>query len=221
MNTHRLNLVHVYETLLSAYGPQHWWPARTPFEVMIGAILTQNTSWRNVERAIANLISNHALEPQAMMTMPDEELAELVRPAGYFRIKTKRLRAFCAFYLEHGQWEKLHLLPTDLLRSRLLKVHGVGPETADSILLYAFDRPVFVVDAYTKRIFHRLGFLTSDSRYDDVQRLFHGHLPADHTLFNEYHALIVEHAKRHCLARPICPACPLLTLCPGAQTNRC
>lgn len=212
-NNERLILKRIYDLLFKAYEPQHWWPAETSFEVMVGAVLTQNTAWRNVEAAIANLAEGRALEPELVMAMPEKKLAELIHPAGYFRIKAKRLRAFCAFYLEHGQWKGLNTLPTASLRTKLLTVHGVGPETADSILLYAFDRPVFIIDAYTKRIFQRLGVLLPDMSYEEAQHHFHERLTAEASLFNEYHALIVEHAKRYCLIKPACAECPLLILC--------
>jgi len=213
MNNDGLNIRHIYNLLFNTYGPQHWWPAETPFEVMVGAVLTQNTAWRNVERAIANLANGHALEPELMMTIPEEELAELIRPAGYFRIKAKRLRTFCAFYHEHGQWKRLSTMPTETLRTKLLGVHGIGPETADSILLYAFDRPAFVIDTYTKRIFRRLGLSAAEINYEELQQFFHDLLPDNISMFNEYHALIVEHAKRHCRAKPVCSGCPLLNAC--------
>ncbi len=206
-----------YQRLLAAYGPQHWWPANTPFEVMVGAVLTQNTAWMNVERAIANLIAAGRLTCQGILTLPDEALAELIRPAGYFNVKARRLKALCAFLAEQGvaaQPERLReLAPLPELRRRLLAVHGVGEETADSILLYALGLPIFVVDAYTRRIFSRLGLIAGSETYGHIQQGFMAQLPQEVRLFNEYHALIVHLGKSVCRPRPRCGECPLRDIC--------
>jgi len=214
-----LDIRHIYNLMYSAYGPQHWWPARTPFEVMIGAVLTQNTAWRNVEHAIANLNEAGVMDAEAIAALSREALAMLIRPAGYFNVKARRLQSMCYFFLAQEKFEGLGNRPAKELRKLLLNVHGIGPETADSILLYALNRPVFVVDAYTRRIFQRLGAVAPDAGYDQVQAFFHDRLPHDVELFNEYHALIVEHAKRNCRVKPICTACSLLTLCPAGKSR--
>jgi endonuclease-3 related protein len=209
-------LLDVFQRLLDAHGPQHWWPAQTPFEVMVGAILTQNTAWTNVERAIASLKAADALTPHALRTLPLNELALLVRPSGYFNMKAKKLRALGEYLGRYG--DDLDTLfsskPLDELRAEVLSVYGVGPETADSILLYAGVLPVFVVDAYTVRILSRLGLLDGPAPYDQVQSLFQRALPLDAALFNEFHALFVVHGKDVCRARsPLCGGCPLVTVC--------
>ncbi|MDQ6972800.1 MAG: endonuclease III domain-containing protein [Mariprofundaceae bacterium] len=207
-----MNALAIYRLLRDAYGPQHWWPADSPFEVMLGAILTQNTNWRNVELAIANLKTAEALHARVIMTLDESHLQQLIRPSGFFRQKAERLRLFCAFYLEHGGEQGIRTLPEP--RSTLLALKGIGPETADSILLYALELPAFVVDAYTRRIFSRLGLLSTDVSYDETQGWFSSRLPADTQLFNEYHALIVQHAKQHCRVKPACGHCPLSHICP-------
>jgi len=202
----------VYRKLYSAFGPQHWWPGDTQFEVIVGAILTQNTAWTNVEKAIGNLKKALALRsPSAMMRLPTRKLAELIRPAGYYNIKAKRLKNFLSF-LELGYGASLKALgrlDTRELRYELLGVNGIGPETCDSILLYAFGRPVFVVDAYTKRVFSRHGFFDEDLGYAEVQSIFMKNLRRETAVFNEYHALIVRLAKEFCRTRPKCGSCPL------------
>jgi len=210
----RATVLHDYYTvLLNHLGPSGWWPAQTPFEVAVGAILTQNTAWTNVERAITALKGANALDPHAMWALPEAVLAELIRPAGYFRVKAKRLRHFLAFLMEHGgNMEALTELPH--IRQRLLEVRGIGPETADSILLYALGLPFFVVDAYTRRIFHRHGLIPEDIPYDELQAVFHDALPPDVPLYQEFHALIVRAAKAWCRTRPRCPECPLADLLP-------
>lgn len=206
----------VYRSLSARYGPQHWWPGDSPFAVMVGAILTQNTAWTNVERGLARLCDRIPLEAQAILSLPVGELAECLRPVGYFNVKSKRLRAFCRAYLEAGGLESLRTLETEDLRRLLLRIHGVGPETADDMLLYAFERPVFVVDAYTGRIFTRLGVLTGDADYETIRRGFETALGRDVPLFNEYHALIVRHGKDVCRPRPLCAECCLRGSCPGS-----
>ena len=209
-----------YPAMLAACGPQHWWPAETPLEVAIGAILTQNTNWKNVERAIAGLQREGLLDVAALAAVDAERLAEVIRPAGYFRIKAKRLKNFVRLIVERfdGRLEALFELPTPALRETVLEVSGIGPETADSIVLYAAGRPVFVVDAYTARILFRHGLIDADATYDDIQSLMQGALEDDAALFNEYHALLVAVGKRHCKKRaPECPGCPLQPLLEEGQ----
>jgi endonuclease III related protein len=201
-----------YRLLHEAWGPRDWWPAETPLEVCVGAILTQNTSWTNVERAIANLKAADVLSVERLWNMPAESLAELIRPAGYFRIKAARLRNFLALLVERyeGRLEKLFELPTERLRAEVLAVSGIGRETADSIVLYAALRPVFVVDAYTYRIAFRHGIVDQDADYDLLQETYASAIEADVQVYNEYHALLVETGKRHCRKQaPHCQGCPL------------
>lgn len=197
----------LYQRLFSGYGPQGWWPARLPFEVMIGAVLTQNTAWTNVERAIANLRRARCLSARRILDRRDSELAELIRPSGYFNIKARRLKSLCAWYLERGGLAALRRRDTGDLREDLLAVHGIGPETADDILLYALERPVFVIDAYTRRLFGRLGWIRGDEAYDSLRLAIEAALDPDVPLFNEYHALIVRHAKEPCSNRRACRHC--------------
>lgn len=201
----------MYDAMLAACGPQHWWPARTPTEVIIGAILTQNTAWRNVERAIENLRSAQALDWAVLRRLEAAELAELIRPAGTFNVKARRLKAFVAWFWERfdGRLERMFATPLHALREELLGVSGIGRETADAILLYAGGLPSFVVDAYTARILHRHGLIDGDAGYDQIKDLFESHLPADPALFNEYHALLVQVGKSHCRPRARCAGCPL------------
>jgi endonuclease-3 related protein len=203
----------VYRRLFAAHGAQHWWPGDGPFEVMVGAVLTQNTAWSNVERAIRALREAGCLEPRRILELTHQHLAQLIRPAGYFNVKARRLKSFCAWYLEQGGRESLVRLDTSTLRRGLLSVDGVGAETADDMLLYAFERPVFVVDAYTRRLFERLGDLEGGEGYEAIRRLFESGLGPDAGLYNEYHALIVRHAKVTCRKRPLCGECPLTGLC--------
>jgi endonuclease-3 related protein len=204
----------VYQKLHNAYGPQQWWPADSRFEVMVGAILTQNTAWVNVEKAIINLKQASALSVEVILDSSHEELAEWLKPSGYFNIKAKRLRNFCQWYIEQGGYEVLKRLKTETLRQRLLTVNGIGPETADDIILYAFSRKVFVVDAYTRRIFSRLGISAADIDYESLRGLFEKTLSKESVkLFNEYHALIVLHAKDVCRVKPICDTCCLAKNC--------
>ena len=205
----------VYRKLFAANGRQRWWPGDSNFEIMIGAILTQNTAWANVEKAIANLKKAKALSPRAIVKAHPKRLAAWLKPSGYFNIKAVRLRAMCRWLLERGGARKLAKLPTHELRHALLAVHGIGPETADDILLYAFERPVFVIDAYTHRILgrHKLGPQTPD--YETVRAFFESSLPADPALYNEFHALIVYAGKNWCRKSiPRCDECPLLPYLP-------
>jgi endonuclease III related protein len=201
-----------FETLSRSLGPMRWWPARTPFEVIIGAILTQNTSWSNVERAIANLRRAKVMTLRAMERISTPRLAQLVRPSGYFRQKAKKLKAFTRFLRRDfgGSLARMFRTPTDVLRERLLEVHGIGRETADSILLYAGEHPTFVVDAYTHRILARHGLSDGKPDYERVRALFEQNLPADVRLYNEFHALLVNVGKNWCRPRePRCSECPL------------
>lgn len=201
-----------YNSLLEAFGPQHWWPGETPFEVIVGAILTQNTSWANVERAIAGLRGAGLLSPAAIEQAPRPKLERLIRSSGYFRQKARKLREFCAF-LRVGYGSSLDRMfetPTLVLRRELLGVFGIGPETADSILLYAGRRPVFVVDAYTRRILARHGWASEESDYEQIRAIFESRYPGEEARFNEFHALIVNAGKNFCRrGRPDCGRCPL------------
>jgi len=208
----RLDFEKVYRHLFEAYGPQGWWPADSPFEVMLGAVLTQNTSWRNVEAAISNLRQASLLSPEAILACPDEILANLLRPSGYFNIKAHRLKNLCRFIQVTGYLETFHI-STGELRQALLAINGVGPETADDILLYAYERPVFVIDAYTRRLFSRLGLVSGNEGYETLRRLFETSLDATAAIYNEYHALIVWHAKEVCRPNPRCEACALCPEC--------
>ncbi len=201
-----------YGALFSAFGPQRWWPGGTQFEVIVGAILTQNTSWTNVERAIANLRDAGLLSPAAIDSVPLSRLEELIRSSGYFRQKALKLKAFCEFLRVDyaGSLEQMFATPMDVLRKKLLGVFGIGPETADSILLYAGQHPVFVVDAYTKRMLSRHGWIDEDASYEDVRSMVERQFSGNTGLFNEFHALIVNAGKQFCRPRdPLCGECPL------------
>jgi len=205
-------LVEIYEHLLAELGPQHWWPGETPFEVIVGAILVQNTNWQNVRRAIDNLRDEGLLEPRALHDLDVASLAELIRPAGYYRVKARRLRNFLDWLIDrhHGSLAAMFATSIDTLREELLTLNGIGPETADSILLYAGDLPVFVVDTYTHRICSRHGLIEFDTDYHAIQYLFQSGLPADVQVYNEYHALLVSIGKHYCRKRkPRCEACPM------------
>jgi len=202
----------MYDTMLDALGPSHWWPGDTPFEIAVGAILTQNTNWKNVEQAIANLKDGGLLSAEAMHGLPAGELAQLIRPAGYFNIKAKRLWNFLEFLRIEADFEIESLKTQDLLelRPKVLGVNGIGPETADSILLYALDFPTFVVDAYTYRMMGRHGLVWENMDYHELQALFMDALPEDVALYNEYHALIVRIGKDWCKKKAgLCESCPL------------
>jgi endonuclease-3 related protein len=206
----------IYELLLEAYGPQNWWPAESPLEVMLGAVLTQNTNWLGVEKAIANLKHKNLLNPDKLQALATEDLARLIKPAGYFNLKARRLKNLIEFLAEaySGDLETMGQTETGQLRKELLAVNGVGPETADSILLYALERPVFVVDTYTYRVMNRHGLVGEQVSYDELQELFTQHLPLDISLFNQYHALLVRVGKLHCQPKPRCQECPLEHLLP-------
>jgi endonuclease III related protein len=211
-------LLRYYEMMSRALGPMRWWPAQTPFEVIVGAILTQSTAWGNVERAIVNLRAARALSPPAMLRLTTPQLAALVRPSGYFRQKAKKLKAFLQFLQTDygGSLKRMFRTPTAELREKLLAVHGIGPETADSILLYAGNHPVFVVDAYTHRIFERHGITSGKPDYEKVRAYIEASIPARPQLFNEFHALIVNTGKNWCRKSvPRCQDCPLRPLLPA------
>lgn len=208
----RKSLEDIYEKLYYCFGPQDWWPGDSPFEVIVGAILTQNTNWQNVSRAIDNLKKAKVLTPAKLHSLPLNKLAQLIRPSGYFNIKAKRLKSFLDFLFKNyqGKLDKMFSLPLDELRQKILSVKGIGPETADSILLYAGGYPVFVVDAYTKRIFSRKKLFSENVDYHRVQEIFMGNLKKDVQLYNEYHALIVRLGKDFCKkTKPKCATCPI------------
>ena len=203
----------IYRRLHAHFGHRDWWPGDTPFEIMVGAVLTQNTAWVNVERAIANLKQADALSAEAIVAAHHKTLAKWLKPSGYFNVKAKRLRAFCTWYLERGGFQELNGLDTQTLRDGLLSVNGIGPETADDMLLYAFERPVFVIDAYTRRAFSRLGVVNGDEGYEPLRRGFERALGPDVALFNDYHAQIVALGKHFCRPKPRCGNCPLTEVC--------
>jgi endonuclease-3 related protein len=208
-------LTNIYQRLLERFGPQHWWPADEPFEVIVGAILTQSAAWANVEKAINNLREAGALSPEALRKLPQPKLAELVYPCGYYNAKALKLKAFADWLGNHygDDLSRLFALDINDLRRDLLSVHGIGPETADSIILYAAGKPVFVIDAYTRRIFSRLGLAPERDSYAAYQALFMDNLPRDTQLFNEYHALLVCLGKNVCRRQPLCGECPLNDVC--------
>ena len=215
----------IYEKLLEAYGPQGWWPVTPPgekqpsytggprsqaqrFEVAVGALLTQNTAWLNASRAIENLNEAGLLSPDGIAKTDERSLASLIRPAGYFNQKAKRLKGLARFFSSGGA----------ITREGLLALEGVGPETADSIMLYGFGKPFFVIDAYTRRVFDRLGLVEEKAPYERIREVFETAFPRNVHVYKEYHALIVEHAKRFCRKSPICVDCPLVDLC-GRREN--
>ena len=210
-------LLDVYHRLMAHYGSQHWWPADAPFEVMVGAILTQSAAWGNVEKAIANLKTAGALSPGGIRQLPLAELSEIIRPSGYFNAKARKLKSLVDWLEEScdGDLARLFAIDVATLRERLLSIHGIGPETADSIILYAAGKPVFVIDAYTRRITSRLGLAPENDSYGAYQDLFMRNLPADIQLFNEYHALLVRLAKDVCHRhQPLCLKCCHNEICP-------
>jgi endonuclease-3 related protein len=204
-------LMEMFESLLGHFGPQRWWPAETELEMMVGAVLTQNTNWKNVEKALKNLKKGNLLSLDKLSTLSISKMAEAIRPAGYFNIKTKRVKNLMDFIVERYQTDLSMFLKeeTQILREGLLSVKGIGPETADSILLYAARRPVFVIDAYTHRILRRHGMSDEQASYHELQALFMDHLPDDSALFNEFHALLVKTGKEYCRRKPLCHICPL------------
>jgi len=213
----------IIRVLLKAYGPQHWWPGETRLEIIVGAVLTQNTNWLNVSHAMDRLREHGLLAWEPLLASDDALLLECIRPAGVYRVKLRRLRALLAylqpFGLDHPRFGEL---PVETLRAELLRVYGIGPETADSILLYGFERPAFVVDAFTRRMFGRLGATWAiRAQYDDVRARLMSAFPQDVALYNEAHALIVRHSKELCRARPLCSGCPLQVRCPYGQEHSC
>lgn len=210
MNTSKI-LIDIYNRLYSAFGPRHWWPGDSPFEVTIGAILTQNTNWTNVEKAIQNLKNANEFTPEKLYNIDVHRLAGLIRPAGYFNVKAKRLKKFINWLFEHYYGELSKMFAQDLasLREGLLSVNGIGPETADSIILYAGNKPTFVVDAYTYRILSRHNLIPLESTYNDIKDFFEENLPQDVSLYNEYHALLVQLGKEYCRPKKRCESCPL------------
>ncbi|HPI22958.1 MAG TPA: hypothetical protein PLE73_07165, partial [Spirochaetota bacterium] len=209
-----LSLNRVFRALLRAYGPQHWWPGDTPFEIAIGAILTQNVAWTNVETAIAQLKEKRLLAPRALDAIPAPRIAPLIRSTGYYNQKAIKLKNFLAWFAGYRySFARLHGVDTERLRRELLAVSGIGPETADSILLYALGRKLFVVDAYTVRLLGRLGIIGGGESYHDVQGLFHRRFRGGVGEYNEFHALIVNHGKYVCRTRPRCAECCLSRRC--------
>lgn len=211
-----MRLTKLYDRLYAAYGPQKWWPGETPFEVLVGAVLVQNTAWKNVERAIANLRQESLMTPRKLYAVDPEELAELIRPAGYYRLKTQRLRNLLKLIVEEydGSLDAFFNGDVDALRRELLSVKGVGPETADSIVLYAAAKPSFVVDTYTHRILTRHGWIEPEADYHRIKDHFESQLPIEVSLYNEFHALLVRVGHDHCRKSPKCEACPLEDLLP-------
>ena len=219
----RERLLEIYHRLYAAYGPQHWWPGEGPFEVIVGAILTQQVGWRNVELAIAGLKTAGLMDPESLARAPLEQIAQIIRPTGYYNQKAKKLKAFLDFLNARYNTDlnKLFSLPVDKLRAELLSVRGIGEETADSIILYAAEKPSFVVDAYTRRILTRLGVINGEESYGEIRELFMKNLPEDVPLYNEYHALLVRHGKERCLKRnPRCAGCPLADMCRASTEAR-
>lgn len=211
---HNQRLDEIFQLLQNHFGKQYWWPGDSAFEVIIGAILTQNTNWANVEKALDNLREHDLVDVQKLHQLDDHRLAELIRPAGYYKVKTKRLKNFLAFFMEtyNGDIAEMDAASTHTLRQQLLEVNGIGPETADSILLYALHRPAFVVDTYTARIMARHHLIEPNADYHQLQQLFTANLDQDIQLFNEFHALIVACGKDFCKPKPKCSVCPLRSL---------
>lgn len=212
----------IYEALYAHFGHRHWWPGESPFEIAVGAVLTQNTSWKNVEKAIANLKAEGLLSQTALAALPEERLAALIRPAGYYNLKAKRLRALLAYFQANAGSRlpgRLARKPTPLLRAELLATYGIGPETADSILLYALSRETFVIDAYTKRSCSRLGLCPPEIDYHELQGYFLDSLPRDLALYNDFHAQFVALGHTYCRPTPRCPLCPLAARCPQGQLD--
>lgn len=211
-------LLSIYSALYEAFGPQHWWPAETKFEIVVGAVLTQNTNWKNVEKAINNLKKSGILTIEGILENKNK-LPELIKSVGYYRIKAERLINLMNKIKEYGSLEGFLSLPLEKLREELLSIKGVGKETADSIILYAGDYPIFVVDSYTRRLFSRLGIIRGNESYDEVQNLVMNNTQRDRYLYNEFHALIVELCKRYCKKKPVCVDCPVKHFCEGVENE--
>lgn len=213
------SLLKIYSLLYDRFGPQYWWPGESKLEVIVGAILTQNTNWKNVETAINRLKENNMLSVEKMLEN-EYLLPELIRSTGYYRVKAERLINVMRKIKEYGTLDMFLSLPMDILRSELLSIKGVGYETADSIILYAAGYPIFVVDAYTRRIFSRLGIIRGSERYEYIQDIIMNNTPKDTNLYNEFHALLVELGKRYCKKTPIHNGCPLSILCREVNDER-
>ena len=214
-------LQNIYHQLINYYGPQHWWPAQKPFEVIVGAILTQSAAWLNVEKAIANLKAAKALSPEALRQFSLSEIAALIHPCGYYNAKALKLKSLAHWLGEYynDNLNKLFANNTERLRQQLLSIHGIGQETADSIILYAANKPIFVIDAYTRRIISRIGLTPENNSYTAYQSLFMDNLPTDAELFNEYHALLVCLGKNVCRNHPLCHQCCLNNICQFGTNN--
>jgi len=217
----RETLQGIYQRLMDNYGPQKWWPAKEPFEVMVGAILTQSAAWANVEKAVTNLRASKALAPEPLRRLSVSEIAELIHPCGYYNAKALKLKSLAQWLGEYydDDLERLFAGDVSQLREQLLSIHGIGEETADSIILYAANKPVFVIDAYTRRIIGRVGLAPESNSYTAYQCLFMDNLPADVRLFNEYHALLVNLAKNVCRTRPLYQQCCLNGMCNFGRNN--
>lgn len=209
----------IYGLLLARYGPQGWWPARGRFEVAIGAVLTQGTAWANAAKAISVLKGSRLHRPAEIRRLPEPRLAQRIRPAGFHHVKARRLKALAEWWLRNGGCRGLREKPTDELRVSLLRVHGIGRETADAIVLYAFERRVFVIDAYARRLFSRIGWIDGDEDYEDLRQSLERDFTGQAAGCNEYHALIVAHGKAHCRARPVCRDCCLAEVCNYASAT--
>ena len=205
-------IIKIYTTLYKSFGPQHWWPGETPFEIMIGAILTQNTNWKNVEKAISNIKNKDLLDPFKLNSISNNELQTLIKPSGFYRLKAKRLKNFLEYFIKdfNGSIENMKKLDRDKLRDYLLSIKGIGKETADSIILYALSKAIFVVDTYTQRILSRHNLIKLGEDYELIQSIFHNTLPENVKLFHEYHALLVKIGKEFCFKNsPLGDKCPL------------
>ena len=216
-------LMELYRRLYETYGPQHWWPGESQFEVVLGAILTQAAAWSNVEQALDRMKSSSCFSAAALRDVPESELAALIHPAGYFNAKAKKLKAFVAHLWEHYDGNLEAMLSkgdAPVLRAELLSIYGIGEETADDIVLYAAGLPSFVIDSYTRRVLARLGMNPVRNSYSAYQEIFHSALPADAALFNEYHALLDRHAKATCRKEPQCTGCCLLDVCPTGRDRQ-
>ena len=211
----------IFKRLITSYGPQYWWPAKEPFEIMVGAILTQSVAWGNAEKAITNLKKAQALSPEALRRLDLSEMARLIYPSGYYNAKALKLGSLARWLGEYcgDDMGELSADSTTEIRQQLLSIHGIGPETADSILLYAVGRPIFVIDAYTRRIFGRIGLAMDDNSYAACQALFMDNLATDVGLFNEYHALLVRLGKDVCRKKPRCLKCCLGSICQFSRAN--
>lgn len=211
----RDSLLDIYDRLYDHYGPQHWWPSDSRFEMMVGAVLTQATAWTNVEKAISNLVAADVLSPRAIRDIGQARLSRLVHPSGYFNSKARKIKALATYLGErfNDDLDAMSREDSGRLREELLGVYGIGEETADDILLYAMGEPTFIVDNYTRRVFSRIGLAPDKTSYSIYRSLFMDHLPTGVELFQEYHALIVRHGKQVCRNKPKCHGCPLMSVC--------